>query len=274
MMLGDKMKANLHVHTTCSDGTKTIEEINELALKHGFDVIGITDHDTLNGIYGIEKLNTKVKFIMGIELSCKYKKEVIHVLGYFKNRPSDDLINYFKKCEKQRLDRCLKIIDNLDKYYGIKINYEDVRKKADGLIARPHIAEVIKEKYGYTIDEVFDNFIGDDKKAYVPYEVISLEEGIKLLKENDALVVLAHPILIKTFNYKEVINMGFDGIEVYHTNQDNLYSKELIEVAKENNLFITGGSDYHGEIIENKFEKPYIEGDDLDIFLNKLYKKS
>ncbi len=268
------MKANLHVHTTYSDGTKTLEEINELAIKHDFDVIGITDHDTLNGTYEIEKLNTKVKFIIGIELSCKYKKEVIHVLGYFKKRPSDDLINYFKKCEEQRLERCLKIIENLDKYYDIKIDYEDVRKKADGLIARPHIAEVISKKYGYTIDEVFDNFIGDDKKAYVPYEVISLEEGIKLLKENDALVVLAHPILIKTFDYKEIINKGFDGIEAYHYNQDEEYSKGLIEVAKENNLFITGGSDYHGEIIENKFEKPYIEGEELNVFLSELSNKS
>ncbi len=195
------------------------------------------------------------------------------MLGYFKERPSDDLINYFKKCEKQRLNRCLKIIDNLDKYYDIKISYDDVRKKADGLIARSHIAEVIKEKYGYTIDEAFDNFIGDDKRAYVPYEVISLEEEIKLLKENNALIVLAHPVLIKTFDYKEIINLGFDGIEVYHTNQDSVYSKEL-EVARENNLFITGGSDYHGEIIENKFEKPYLDGDALNMFLNKLYKKS
>lgn len=268
------MKANLHIHTTCSDGTKTVSEINELAIKYGFDVIGITDHDTLNGVYEIEKLSTKVKFIMGIELSCKYKKEVIHILGYFKERPTDNLINYFKKCEKQRLDRCLKIIENLDKYYNIKISYDDVRKKADGLIARPHIAEVISEKYGYTIDEVFDNFIGDDKKAYVPYEVINLEKGIKLLKDNNALVVLAHPILIKTFDYKEIINMGFDGIEAYHHNQDENFSKEIIKVAKENNLFITGGSDYHGEIIENKFEEPYIEGESLDIFLSKLYDRS
>lgn len=68
--------------------------------------------------------------------------------------------------------------------------------------------------------------------------------------------------------------MGFDGIEAYHHNQDENFSKEIIKVAKENNLFITGGSDYHGEIIENKFEEPYIEGESLDIFLSKLYDRS
>ena len=264
------MKANLHIHTICSDGTKTVNEINDLAIKNGFDVVAITDHDTLNAVYDIKKLNTKVKFIIGAELSCKYKSEVIHILGYFKDIPNDNLINYFKEKEEERVIRTKKIIENLDKYYNIKISYDNVKKRADGLIARPHIAEEICDKYGCTFDEAFDKYIGDDSKAYVPYNVISLKDAIKLLKDNNALVVLAHPILIKKFDYKEIIDKGFDGIEVYHPDQNKDFSNELIKLAKENNLFITGGSDYHGEIIENKFEEAYIEGEDLDKFLNIL----
>lgn len=262
------MKANLHVHTTFSDGTKTIKEINELALKNNIDVVAVTDHDTLNAVYEIEKLDTKIKFIIGVEASCKYKNEVIHILGYFKNRPSDKIINYFKSSEEKRLNRCLKIIDNLDKYYGIKIDYEDVKKRADGLIARPHIAEAICDKYGCTFDEAFDKYIGDDSKAYVPYDVISLEDMIKLLKDNNALVVLAHPVLIKKFNYEEILNFGFDGIEAYHPSI--YYNGKIIKQAKEHNLFITGGSDYHGEITEYAFNEAYIEGNDLEIFLDKI----
>lgn len=264
------MKANLHIHTTCSDGTKTVKEINELAIKYGFDVVAITDHDTLNAVYDIKKLNTRVKFIIGVELSCKYKNEVIHILGYFNGMPDSNLIDYLKEKERERYERAIKIIEKLEKYYDIKISYDEVKKKADGLIGRPHIAEVICAKYGCTFDEAFDKYIGDDSKAYVPYTVISLEDAIKLLKENKALVVLAHPVLIKKFDYKEIINKGFDGIEVYHPNQGESFSNELLKVAKENNLFITGGSDYHGEIIENKFEESYIEGKDLDIFLKLL----
>lgn len=268
------MKANLHVHTTCSDGTKTVKEINELALKNNIDVVAITDHDTLNAVYDIEKIDTKIKFIIGIEVSCKYKNETIHILGYFKNKPSKEIINYFKSNEEKRLNRCLKIIDNLNKYYGIKIEYEDVKKRADGLIARPHIAEAICDKYGCTFDEAFDKYIGDDSKAYVPYDVISIEEAIKLLKDNNALVVLAHPALIKKFDYKEIINKGFDGIEVYHPNQDDFFSAELKRIAKENNLFITAGSDYHGEITENKFDESLLYENDLEIFLKELNKLS
>lgn len=268
------MKANLHVHTNFSDGTKTVKQINDLAIKNNIDVIAITDHDTLNCVYEIEKLNTKVKFITGVELSCKYKSEVIHILGYFKGRPSDDFIQYLRKNEEERLNRCLKIIENLDKYYGIKISYDEVKKKVDGLIARPHIAEVICERYGCTFDEAFDKYIGDDSKAYVPHSVITLQDAIKLLKKNDALVILAHPILIKTFNYQEIIGEGFDGIEAYHHDQNKKYTKEIIKFAKRNNLIITGGSDYHGEIIENKFDESLLKGKCLKLFLDRLNKLS
>ena len=249
------MRANLHVHTNHSDGTKTVSEINELALKNNIDVIGITDHDTLNAAYDIVKLDTTVKFILGVEVSCKYKGETIHILGYFKDIPD-------------------KKLDNLEKYYGIKIDYEDVKKRADGLIARPHIAEAICDKIGCTFDEAFDKYIGDDSKAYVPYDVISLSDAIKLLKENNALTVLAHPVLIKKFDYKEIINMGFDGIEVYHPNQSDEFSEELLKLAHKNHLIITAGSDYHGEIIPNKFNESLLYGNYLDEFLKALNKLS
>lgn len=268
------MKANLHVHTNHSDGTKTVSEINELALKNNIDVIGITDHDTLNAAYDIVKLDTTVKFILGVEVSCKYKGETIHILGYFKDIPDKKLIDYFKINEEKRLNRCLKIIDNLEKYYGIKIDYEDVKKRADGLIARPHISAAICDKIGCTFDEAFDKYIGDDSKAYVPYDVISLSDAIKLLKENNALTVLAHPVLIKKFDYKEIINMGFDGIEVYHPNQSDEFSEELLKLAHENHLIITAGSDYHGEKIPNKFNESLLYGNYLDEFLKALNKLS
>ncbi len=88
------------------------------------------------------------------------------------------------------------------------------------------------------------------------------------------MVVLAHPIWIKKFDYKEILDMGFDGIEVYHPDHDKTYSKQLLEIANTEGLIVTGGSDYHGEIIENKFEESYIENDDLDIFLDRLHARS
>ncbi len=267
------MKANLHIHTTNSDGTKTVEEINQLALKNNFDYVAITDHDTVEAIDEIKKLNTPVKFLIGVEMSCKFANEDIHILGYFGGDVSQNVRLYFQKESKKRIARCQKIINNLKKFYNIEIEYEDVKRKADGVIARPHIAQTICEKYECTFDEAFDNYIGNNAKAFVPYEVISLEQAIKFLKDNGALVVLAHPIWIKKFDYKSILNMGFDGIEVYHPDQSEKYSKELLEIATTKGLIITGGSDYHGEIIKNKFEESYIKNEDLDVFLNKLQQK-
>ena len=268
------MKANLHIHTTNSDGTKTVSQINQLAINNNFDYIAITDHDTVEAIDEIKSLNTSVHFIIGVEMSCKYAGEDIHILGYFGNEVSENVRLYFQKESKKRIDRCQKIINNLKKFYNIEINYEDVKRKADGIIARPHIAQTICEKYDCTFDEAFDNYIGNNAKAYVPYEVISLEQSIKFLKDNGALVILAHPIWIKKFDYKKILDMGFDGIEVYHPDQNKKYSKKLLEIAHAKGLIITGGSDYHGEIIDNRFEESYIENKDLEIFLTKLYNKT
>ena len=142
------------------------------------------------------------------------------------------------------------------------------------IIKSSHIAEAICDKIGCTFDEAFDKYIGDDSKAYVPYDVISLSDAIKLLKENNALTVLAHPVLIKKFDYKEIINIGFDGIEVYHPNQSDEFSEELLKLAHKNHLIITAGSDYHGEIIPNKFNESLLYGNYLDEFLKALNKLS
>ncbi|MBE6160720.1 MAG: PHP domain-containing protein [Firmicutes bacterium] len=260
-------KANLHIHTTYSDGVETLDEIIEKAKYYNFDYIAITDHDTLENM---DEIKTKdFKIIQGIEMSAKYNSETIHILGYFKDKPSDELRNYLKNESIKREERAKKIIEGLKEYYNIEIDYEDVKKEADGIIARPHIAKVICKKYGRTFDEAFDLYIGDNSKAYVPYDVISLDAAIKRLKENNALVVLAHPILIKKSNYIDIIDK-FDGVEVYHPDQPQNFRKELLNIAKEKNLIVTGGSDYHGNIIENKFEEAYIENDDLQNFLKSV----
>lgn len=267
------MKANLHIHTTNSDGTKTVSEINQLAQQFGFDLVAITDHDTVEAIDEINALNTPIQFMIGVEMSCKYAGEDIHILGYFGNHITEEVRVYFKKVSAERILRCQKIIKNLKDYYDIEISYEDVKKKADGVIARPHIAQTICEKYGCTFDEAFDKYIGNKAKAYVPYEVIGLEDAINFLKEHQALVILAHPIWIKKFDFHDILDFGFDGIEVYHPDQSKEYSQALKALAEEKGMLITGGSDYHGDITNNRFEQSYIEGETLETFLTALNQK-
>lgn len=265
------MKANLHIHTNNSDGKKTVSEINELAISNNFSIVAITDHDTVNAIYEINQLNTNVNFIIGVEMNTIYNGESVHVLGYF-NGVNDDVIKYFKTLQKNREERCLKIIDNLKEYYNIEISYDEVAKIANGTIGRPHIQTVITNKYHISNEEVFRKYLGNNCKAYVPSSETKIEDAVKFLHDNNALVVLAHPIQIKTFDYRNVIKYGFDGIEAYHPDQDKEYSKKIIEFANENNLLITGGADYHGRESGHGdiFDAAYLTGNDVDKFIDRL----
>ncbi len=130
-----------------------------------------------------------------------------------------------------------------------------------------------KTSYGTTSNEAFDKYIGNKAKAYVPYEVIGLEDAINFLKEHQALVILAHPIWIKKFDFHDILDFGFDGIEVYHPDQSKEYSQALKALAEEKGMLITGGSDYHGDITNNRFEQSYIEGETLETFLTALNQK-
>lgn len=263
------MKATLHNHTIHSDGTNTVKEINDLAIKNNFDVVAITDHDTLDGYFDILNLDTPVRFIIGVEMSTVHKGKNVHVLGYF-NEPSEKVIKFFQNMKKERIKRCKMMIENLKKYENIDISYEEVASLANGSVGRPHIARVISEKLGISVNEVFDKYIGNDSKSYVSVGKIETKDAVKFLKENDAFVSLAHPVQIKGFDFNEIVDFGFDALEAYHPDQDEQYSEMVRKVAKEHNLIITGGSDYHGNNHSAIFEKSYIKDKDLEIFLEKF----
>ncbi len=147
-----------------------------------------------------------------------------------------------------------------------------------GIIARPHIAKAINMGYPkYNHNYIFENFIGDDCKAYVPSCELSVQEGIDLLRRNNCLVVLAHPVLLKSFIKEDVLRYNFDGIEaIYFRNKENDES-EYRTLAKNRGMFITAGSDFHGIQNDTKhgdIGDVILTGEDLDIFRNKLKEKN
>ncbi|AIO18561.1 DNA polymerase III PolC-type [Candidatus Izimaplasma bacterium HR1] len=274
------MKADLHMHSTYSDGLKTTEELFRLAKKNKVDIIAITDHDIVKDVEKNKEDSIKygIKYIPGIELSTVNEGKPVHVLGYFKDDSyySDELTSYYKEIKENRENRARKFIENLKCYFNIEITYQDVFKYSNGIIARPHIAKAITVKYPeFGHDYVFDNFIGDSSKAYVPSCELSVEEGINLLRRNNCVVVLAHPTLLRENIHDSVINHDFDGLEaVYYRNKSGDEDKYR-SIAKAKNLIITAGSDYHGIPHDTKHGvvgEMYIEGNDLVNFLNQLKK--
>jgi predicted metal-dependent phosphoesterase TrpH len=248
------LKGDFHMHTTASDGKLSPEELVLKAVSCGVDIIAITDHDTIDALETCISLGkkNKLKIIPGVELTTVHNGESIHVLGYFRDESykKPELKDFLNSIKNHRIVRGKKIIENLDTYFNIKIDYEEVLKKAKGIIARPHLAQAIIDS-GYTKDwsYIFENILGENSPAYIPNKKITLQEGIDFLKSFNAITVLAHPVLIKETSIEELINFDFDGMEAIYPLNTEEDTKKLVSLAKANNKLITSGSDFHG--IEN-----------------------
>lgn len=245
------MKVDLHTHTTFSDGTKTNKELLLMAKERGLDVISITDHDTCLQVEENLQLAKElgIKYIPGIELSTLEQNRSVHILGYFTDDSynSDEMKEYYHFIKHSREQRTHTFIKNLKMYFDIEITYEDVFSLSNGIIARPHIAKAINNKYPeYSFDYIFDHFIGDHSEAYVPSSKLSVVEGLELLKRNNCIAVLAHPVLLKKHIKEYVMAQDYDGIEAYYFRNKEHDYEDYKDFAEQRNMVITGGSDYHG----------------------------
>lgn len=247
------LKVDFHVHTSCSDGTLSPKEVIQRANKNNVKYLSITDHDTLSGLTDAidEALNYDITLIPGIELSTQHNDESIHILGFFKDNSfkNEELIEELNKIKNHRILRAKSIVNKLREEFNIEISFEKILKDSKDTVARPHIARaIINSGYPYTFEEIFDKFIGKGCKAYVPTLKLSTLEGVKLLKKYNALVFLAHPKLVSKSKLTEFLSMNFDGIEgIYYQNTIE-ETTNFLKFANENNLLVSCGSDFHGNI--------------------------
>ena len=268
------MKLDLHTHTYYSDGELSVEENVQRAKQLGLDGIAITDHDNIDSWNDIDNIDD-FKVIKGVELSTFYENENVHLLGYYlnNNKSYEELDRFLKKLRKDREIRINKMI-NLLKQFKIELTEEEILSEADGSVGRPHVAKAILKKYpnrNYTYDYIFENFIGNGKPAYVPTYNFQTIDAIKMLKRNSCIAVIAHPLLLKKFDYKKLFKLDIDGVEVFYPYYDKSY-KKLLKEAKQNKLLITGGSDFHGPNVRDTMGKEYLKDEYVDIFLKNINK--
>ncbi|MEG1004563.1 PHP domain-containing protein [Clostridium sp.] len=250
-------KVDFHIHTNLSDGLLSPKDMVIRASNNGVSILALTDHDTVNGLLDAktECDRRDIKFIPGVEFSCNHNGESIHLLGFFKDDSykSESFLEVLDSVKKRRVYRAKEIVLKLKDIFNIEINFDDVLKYGENVVARPHIAKaIIDAGYPYTQDYIFDNFIGKGQPAYVPTNKITIKEGIDLLHKYNALVFLAHPILINNTPLSDFLEFDLDGIEgVYFLNSKEQESK-LIQFADEHNLLVSAGSDCHGDFINDK----------------------
>jgi predicted metal-dependent phosphoesterase TrpH len=245
------MIADLHTHTTFSDGMLTPDELFFKAQKAGIKTISITDHDTVDGNYIGEKIahQYNLEFIEGIELSCFDSQNEYHILGYCIDIYNEELHKHLAAFKQSRIERAEIMTQRLNKM-GINIDFNDVIIKAgEAPITRPHIAQVIVESgYVSTTKDAFNLYIGDGGPAYAVKAIFQVEKAIKLINNAGGVAVIAHPgYFINQKKLFQFIEAGLDGIEVNHPLHNDKLRREYHAIASQYWLLETGGSDFHGD---------------------------
>ena len=242
--------ADLHCHSTHSDGTVAPQELIRLAKSIGLKGLAITDHDTVTGFEAALPTAKKegILLLPGVEFSASLDGMSVHILGYSFD-PKHPKIG--ELCDKHIYRRKLRNALILKKFeaHGIKI-YEEELPLHLPTMGRPHIAKALVNKgVVSSIQEAFHKYLGDNKPCCVETEGISPEETIDVLHTAGGVAVIAHPHLIETDNlFKELLKLPFDGIECVYGNFGPEKHVRWQTVAKEKKWLATGGSDFHGDI--------------------------
>jgi len=242
--------ADLHLHTNFSDGTYSPEDLVVKALDNGLNCISLTDHDTVEGLertisYGDKK---GIEVIPGIEVSAQFDSVEVHILGYFIDYKSDFFLERLKELKLIRVERIYRIAEKLNNL-GLNISAKDILSLAEGsTVGRLHVAKALLSKgFVNSIYEAFDKYIGDNGPAYVLGFRFTPKDAIDFIKKAKGIPVLAHPYV---FNNDEIIlefiKSGLLGLEVYYPEHSQGEVNFYLNMAKEHNLLVTGGSDCHG----------------------------
>ncbi|TKX76156.1 PHP domain-containing protein [Halorubrum sp. GN11_10-6_MGM] len=236
--------ADLHAHTTVSDGTLTLDEVPDVAREAGVDWVAVTDHDRVHpGLDAPVVERDGVRIVRGIELRVDAGFERLDLLGYGVEH-TDALDAEIERLQRDRRERGAAILDAVEKRLGVDL---DVEPRAG--LGRPHIARAIDESDApYDYAGAFDELIGDDGPCYVAREVTPLDEGLDLLADACALVGLAHP-----FRYERVDealdvareSAAIDAIERFYPYGFDADDARIDRVAAEADLLRTGGTDAH-----------------------------
>lgn len=245
-----EIKADLHTHTTYSDGILKPDELLKLAVSKGLSAISIVDHDTLDGNIVAQSISSDygIEVIMGCEFSCYENGKEYHLLGYAFDPDNQSMKVHLDNYRIARFTRAKQIHKKL-LAVGANISFDDILATADKApVARPHIASVlVKQGYANDLRDAFMKFIGDGSPAYYPKAIFPVEMAIKMINKANGVAVLAHPrnYIDQPTLYK-FIQSGLDGIEVNHPSHSEEQRKFYHYVASQYWLLETGGSDYHG----------------------------
>ena len=251
---------DLHLHTTASDGTLTPAELVNLCAERGLKTIAVSDHDSTEGLPEAQAAAAShpgLEIIPAIELSTDIPGSEIHVLGYFLDVSDADFQRTLAGFREGRGERGRGMVKKLNAL-GYEIAWERVQEIAgEASIGRPHIAAALVEAgYFQYPNQAFDTLIGRQGAAYVERPKLTPEDAIRLLRDNGAVPVMAHPTYSKVKTDRGEVRClrdavaglkehGLMGMEVFYGDYTPDQVRRLKSVADELGIIPCGGSDFH-----------------------------
>ena len=260
---------DLHTHTNYSDGDLSPSELIKLAIEKRVGTLAITDHDTLDGIKKIDRsdsliIDSGIQIINGIELSAKNSKGRMYILGYDIDINDTNLNRRMEELKDNSINSVLSIMEQLKRDYDIVFRYNDIKELVNSKhnLGRIDLAKLcVKYEYASSIQDAFDKYLIEAyNKTRSISKSLSYEECIELILQSGGIPILAHPKSLELSEkeflilLKEMINIGLNGIEVYHSSHTEEEMKFYLEIANRYNLLISGGSDYHGTSVKPDIE--------------------
>lgn len=236
--------ADLHVHTTNSDGTLTLETLPAAAESAGVSAVAVTDHDRLH-----PDLRTPVATIdgltvvHGIELRVEADDLRVDLLGYGVTR-TPDLAALIERLQEDRIVRGEAMIGRVEDYLGTELPIEP----RPGL-GRPHIAEAIATVSSYEYGEAFEELIGDGRPCYIPREIPPFNEALSVLNDACSIVSLAHPYRYDDLEAALELCSELDAIERFYPYEHEIDLRPIETAITRYDLLVTGGSDAHDDAL-------------------------
>lgn len=250
---------DLHCHSTASDGSLTPRQLLETAARCSITALALTDHDTLDGVEEFLQAGREspVEAIAGIELAaCEAENHnrSYHIVGLFLNGDDSRMRTLLAEVIQWRNERNLKILDALN-HLGYELTLEEVLVQCGGAVmGRPHIAAALVAK-GYVKDcqAAFDRLLASGKPGYVHRQLPTPAAAISAIHSMGGVAIWAHPFTRGHYTNLQMRHIavelkgaGLDGIEAYYPLHTPTQTRTVLQMAKDFDLLVSGGSDFHG----------------------------
>lgn len=291
-------KIDLHTHSSYSDGIDSPEELINKAFATKLKVVALSDHDTFAGLESARQavirgnhsrpIEEHLEFVPAVEISSSWEGITLHILGYYCDEKSTELLELFSTQRQLRAERIYLMYERIAKDYPLK--WEDVLKQAysekiiseqyggeiSGVdlesgrkaikpIGRPHLADALIAK-GYFSNraEAFRQILHPASPYYISYQTVDPFAVIEKIRFAGGVPVLAHPRAVKRqqrfLGFETILDMrakGLFALEVTHPEQQPEDQEKLRQWCGRLEIPYTGGSDYHGSGKPNRLGQGY-----------------